>query len=83
MPIVFNEDDHYDFDRPTNNLLAATAQHASWGYFDAGPGAGGLTAHSDYVEGFQNVPVNWGLSTERKRQFFGLVREITGTVNSA
>jgi hypothetical protein len=80
MPIVFNEDDHYDFDRPTNNLLAATAQHASWGYFDAGPGAGGSTAHSDYVEGFQNVPVNWGLSTERKRQFFGLVREITGLV---
>jgi hypothetical protein len=79
MPIVFNEDDHYDFDRPTNNLLAATAQHASWGYFDAGPGAGGFTAHSDYVEGFQNVPVNWGLSTERKRQFFGLVRDITGT----
>jgi hypothetical protein len=79
MPIVFNEDDHYDFDRLSNNLLAATAQHASWGYFDAGPGAGGSTAHSDYIEGFQNVPVNWGLSTPRKRQFFRLVREITGT----
>jgi hypothetical protein len=79
MPIVFNEDDHYDFDRPLNNLLAATSSHASWGYFDAGPGAGGYTAHSDYVEGFQNVPVNWRLSTERKRQFFWLVREITGS----
>jgi hypothetical protein len=83
MPVVFNEDDHFDFDRPTNNLLVATAQHASWGYFDAGPGAGGSSAHSDYVEGFQNVPVNWGLSTPRKKQFFGLVREITGTEDTA
>jgi hypothetical protein len=79
MPIVFNEDDHYDFDHPTSNLLVATAHHASWGYFDAGPGAGGSSAHSDYIEGFQNVPVNWGLTTDRKKQFFGLVREITGT----
>jgi hypothetical protein len=77
MPIVFNEDDHYAFDQRTNNLIVATSRHASWGYFDAGPGAGGSTARSNYVEGYQNVPVNWGLSTERKRQFFELVREIT------
>lgn len=77
MPIVFNEDDHFDFELPDNNLLEATANHASWGYFDAGPGAGGSSAQSDYREGFQNVPVNWGLSTERKRQFFQLIREIT------
>jgi hypothetical protein len=79
QPIVFNEDDHYDFERPVNNLAAATAYHASWGYFDAGPGAGGKSARSDYVEGYQNVPVNWKLSTDRKRAFFGLVREITGS----
>jgi hypothetical protein len=79
MPIVFNEDDHYAFDQPTNNLVVATANHASWGYFDAGPGAGGSIARSDYVEGFQNVPVNWGLTTERKRQFFAKVREVTGS----
>jgi hypothetical protein len=79
QPIVFNEDDHYGFAEPVNNLAVATAYHASWGYFDAGPGAGGRSARSDYVEGYQNVPVNWGLSTDRKRAFFGLVREITGS----
>jgi hypothetical protein len=75
---VFNEDDHYDFDRPVNNMAVATAYHASWGYFDAGPGAGGRSARSDYVEGYQNVPVNWTINTERKRAFFDKVREITG-----
>jgi hypothetical protein len=78
MPIVFNEDDHFDFDRPDNNLLVAVANAASWGYFDPGSGAGGNSARSDYHHGFQNVPVNWGLTTERKRAFFGLIQEITG-----
>jgi hypothetical protein len=78
MPVVFNEDDHFDFDRPENNLLAALAHRASWGYFDPGPGAGGGGARSNYHDGFQNVPVNWGLTTERKRAFFHLVRQITG-----
>lgn len=83
MPIVFNEDDHYAFDQPTNNLLVATANHASWGYFDAGPGAGGRSAHSDYIEGFQNVPVNWAINTARKRQFFQVVSEVSGAMRSA
>ncbi len=33
-PILFNEDDHFDFDKAANNFTAATAEHASWGYFD-------------------------------------------------
>ncbi len=78
LPIVFNEDDHFDFDRPVNNLLVALEHYASWGYFDPGVGAGGAGARSDYVEGYQLVPVNWGINTERKRAFFDLVREITG-----
>lgn len=78
MPIVFNEDDHFAFDRPENNFLVALAHYASWGFFDPGPGAGGGGARSDYVEGYQNVPVNWGINTDRKRGFFGLLREITG-----
>jgi hypothetical protein len=78
MPIVVNEDDHFDFDRPINNLLTALAHRASWGFFDPGPGAGGKGARSNYRDGFQNVPVNWGLTTERKRAFFDLVRQITG-----
>ena len=78
MPILFNEDDHYDFDRPLNNMLAAIQSYASWGYFDPGEGAGGRGARGDYVEGYQNVPVNWRINTSRKQAFFDLVREITG-----
>lgn len=78
QPIVFNEDDHYDFDRPANHMVVATTYHASWGYFDAGPGAGGSSARSDYIQGYQNVPVNWAINTDRKQAFFDKVREVTG-----
>ena len=69
-PILFNEDDHFDFDKPMNNMVAAVGQYASWGYFDPGK--------SNYVDGHQSPPVNWGINTPRKRAFFELVREITG-----
>ncbi len=78
MPIVFNEDDHFDFDQPTNNMLAAIERYASWGYYDAGPGAGGFVAHGDYVEGYQNVPVNWGINTPSKRGFFETCARVAG-----
>jgi hypothetical protein len=68
-PIVFNEDDHYDFDRPENNLVAATSEGASWGYFDFRRRGEG------FDEGFQSVPVNWGIASARKRGFFGLLAE--------
>jgi hypothetical protein len=70
MPILFNEDDHFDFDQPRNNLLAALGEYASWGYFDPG--------QSNYRDGYQSPPVNWGLNTPRKQAFFGKVQEITG-----
>ena len=73
MPIVFNEDDHFDFDEPRNNCVAAVSEYASWGYFDYRMKGEG------YDEGYQSVPVNWGISSTRKRGFFRLVREITGT----
>jgi len=78
MPIVFNEDDHFAFEEPSNNMLMAIAAGASWGYFDPGPGFGGREARGDYVEGYQNVPVNWSTNTERKRAFFRLLRDVTG-----
>ena len=37
VPIVVNEDDHFAFDQPSNNFLAAVSSYASWGLFDAGP----------------------------------------------
>ncbi len=73
MPIVFNEDDHFAFDTPRNNCIAAVGEYASWGYFDYRMNGEG------FDEGYQSVPVNWGISSARKRGFFTLVQEITGT----
>jgi hypothetical protein len=70
MPILFNEDDHFDFDRPENNMLAAVGEYASWGYFDPGK--------SNYVDGYQCPPVNWQINTPRKKAFFNLVKDVTG-----
>jgi hypothetical protein len=71
-PILFNEDDHFDFDQPVNNFLAAVSAGASWGYFDFRMKGEG------FDEGYQSVPVNWGISSARKRGFFKLLAEITG-----
>jgi hypothetical protein len=70
MPILFNEDDHFEFDKPQNNLLAAISAYASWGYFDPGK--------SNYVDGYQCPPVNWQINTPRKKAFFDLVKKVTG-----
>jgi len=72
MPIVFNEDDHFDFDKPMNNMLAAFKAHASWGYFDFRMEGEG------FENGFQSVPVDWGITSDRKKAFFGKLKEITG-----
>jgi hypothetical protein len=67
---VFNEDDHFDFDKPENNFVNATKAYASWGYFDFRMDGEG------FDEGYQSVPVNWGINSERKKAFFGKVKEI-------
>jgi hypothetical protein len=72
MPILFNEDDHYDFDQPNNNFIAAINAFASWGYFDY------RRAGEGFDEGYQSVPVNWKTSSDRKRAFFRLLSEIAG-----
>jgi hypothetical protein len=72
MPIVFNEDDHFDFDQPHNNMLAALSEYSSWGYFDF------RMKDEGFDEGYQSVPVNWGISSARKQGFFNKLREITG-----
>jgi hypothetical protein len=64
MPIVFNEDDHFDFDQPEYNMFGAIREYAAWGYFDP--------------EGYQSPPVNWGIDTDRKKGFFLKLREVTG-----
>lgn len=77
-PILFTEDDHFDFEKPQNNFLSALSAYASWGYFDPGDAAGGKSEFGDYRDGYQNVPVNWRINTSRKRGFFDLLAEITG-----
>jgi hypothetical protein len=74
MPILFNEDDHFDFDKPLNNFISAVSEHASWGYFDFRF----KDEEGKFDEGYQSVPVNWGLSSERKKGFFNLMKEMTG-----
>ena len=71
-PILFNEDDHFDFAKPENNFTAAVSERAGWGYFDFRMKGEG------FDEGYQSVPVNWGISSERKRGFFKLLAEMTG-----
>ncbi len=79
QPIVVNEDDHFDFDRDDNHFGTALSRRASWGLFDYRfPGEG-------FEEGYQSVPTDWSIGSERKRGFFRQLRAVTGgnpTVNA-
>ncbi|WMI64831.1 hypothetical protein RBH94_12255 [Aestuariibaculum sp. YM273] len=70
-PIVFNEDDHYDFNKESNNLQSAIESYASWGYFDF------RRDGESFNEGFQSVPVDWGINSARKKSFFKKLKDIT------
>ena len=72
QPIIFNEDDHFDFDKDDNNFLAAVSSYASWGYFDY------RFDGEDFANGYQSVPCDWGIGSDRKRAFFTLLAEMTG-----
>lgn len=72
MPILFNEDDHFDFDKPENNFVAAVRAGASWGYFDY------RLKDEKFADGYQSMPADWSISSERKKSFFAKLREITG-----
>lgn len=72
-PILFNEDDHFDFEQPANNFIAAVSEHASWGYFDF------RMKGEILADGYQSVPVDWSVSSARKRGFFRLLAEIAGS----
>jgi hypothetical protein len=71
QPILINEDDHFDFDKPDNNFLAALDEYASWGYFDF------RMEGETFKEGYQSLPVDWSISSDRKRGFFNLLKCIT------
>jgi len=71
-PVLFNEDDHFDFDKENNNFISALKGYASWGYFDF------RMKGESFEDGYQSVPTDWGINSARKRGFFNLLREVTG-----
>jgi hypothetical protein len=81
MPLVNNEDDipwrnpNQGWGEDGNNFVASVKSYTGWGYFDFRLPA----ERNAYNLGFQSVPVNWQISSERKRDFFGLLAEITGS----
>lgn len=72
QPIVFNEDDHFDFDLAGNNFVNAVKAYASWGYFDY------RKKDEGFAEGYQSIPADWGIDSDRKKGFFNKLKEITG-----
>lgn len=72
MPIVNNEDDHYSFEREVNNLTVSIKNYVSWGYFDFR-----FKGETDFREGYQSMPADWGINSERKKAFFEKLAEIT------
>ena len=70
VPIVFNEDDHFNFESDTSNFAAAIQSYTSWGYFDYRMSGEG------FESGYQSVPVDWGINSERKKGFFKKLKEI-------
>lgn len=71
-PILFNEDDHFDFEKDNNNFISALKGYASWGYFDF------RMKGESFEDGYQSVPADWGINSARKKGFFSLLKDITG-----
>ena len=72
QPILYNEDDHDDFDKPDNNFTAAVESGAGWGFFDY------RRIRERFADGYQSLPVDWGINSARKRGFFTLLAGISG-----
>ncbi len=72
QPLLINEDDHFDFDKPDNNMLASVAEYSGWGYFDY------RQIREPFQDGYQSLPVDWGINSARKKGFFSLLAEVTG-----
>jgi len=73
QPLLINEDDHFDFDKPDNNMLAAVQEYSGWGYFDY------RQIRERFEDGYQSLPVDWGINSVRKKGFFNLLANVTGS----
>jgi len=72
FPVLINEDDHNDFTKADGRLASCVADHVSWGWFDWRRKGEG------FDEGYQCVPVNWSISSARKKAFYEKCTEIAG-----
>ena len=75
QPLLINEDDHFDFDKPENNFLAAVEEYSGWGYFDY------RQIRERFEDGYQSLPVDWGINSSRKKAFFALLAQVTGAAS--
>ena len=81
MPLVNNEDDipwrnpDQGWGETGNNFVTSVKSHTGWGYFDFRL----PDERHEYNQGFQSIPVNWQISSQRKRDFFRLLADITGS----
>ena len=73
QPLLINEDDHFDFDKRDNNMLAALQEYSGWGYFDY------RQIRDRFEDGYQSLPVDWGINSGRKKGFFKLLADVTGS----
>jgi hypothetical protein len=73
QPLLINEDDHFDFDKPDNNMLAGMQEYSGWGYFDY------RQIRERFEDGYQSLPVDWGINSVRKKGFFSLLAAVTGS----
>jgi len=70
-PILFNQDDHYDFQADENNLMAAALAYAGWGFHDwRRPGEG-------FYHGLDSPPIDWRVTSRRKFDFLRLLARLT------
>jgi hypothetical protein len=76
---VANEADNagfkYDVVKPGGGavrLIERVKERSSWGYFDY------RMTGERFDDGYQSVPVNWTISSPRKREFFELLSKVTG-----
>ena len=53
-------------------VRSAIRAGASWGFFDF------RMKGENFPDGYQSVPVDWGIHSPRKRAFFAKLQEITG-----
>ncbi|WP_343615963.1 hypothetical protein [Novosphingobium sp.] len=76
QPLLINEDDHFDFEKFDNDLNAAVQEYVGWGYFDY------RQITEPFEDGYQSLPVDWGINSARKKGFFNALAEITGTTKA-